>query len=46
MITDAQIRATQDMLNDRPRVILEGMAPAEKLAELITVTADGVALTT
>lgn len=44
-ITDEQICEVQDMLNARPRAILNGMTPAEKLDELITAAQDGVALT-
>ncbi|XKH54999.1 IS30 family transposase [Citricoccus nitrophenolicus] len=40
-VTDAELQAVQDKLNSRPRVILNGYTPAEKLQELLT----GVALT-
>lgn len=40
-VTDADLKAVQDKLNSRPRVILKGYTPAEKLQELLT----GVALT-
>ncbi|WP_425549751.1 IS30 family transposase [Citricoccus zhacaiensis] len=40
-VTDAELRAVQDKLNSRPRVILKGYTPTEKLEELLT----GIALT-
>ncbi|MGM7668515.1 IS30 family transposase [Microbacterium sp. A93] len=40
-VTDAELKAVQDKLNSRPRVILKGYTPAEKLEELLT----GIALT-
>ncbi|GGD01105.1 hypothetical protein GCM10011512_30010 [Tersicoccus solisilvae] len=41
-ISDEDLRTVQDMLNARPRVILDGATPSETLDELITT----VALTT
>lgn len=41
-VTDEELRTVQDMLNTRPRVILDGATPNETLDELITT----VALTT
>lgn len=40
-ITDQELQAVQDSLNSRPRVVLQGYTPAERLQQLI----DGVALT-
>lgn len=40
-VTDAELKAVQDKLNARPRVILQGHTPAEKLQELL----NGIALT-
>ncbi|GAA1485457.1 IS30 family transposase [Brachybacterium fresconis] len=39
LVTDAELEAVQDMLNARPRVILEGATPSETLDELITTVA-------
>ncbi|WP_431193859.1 IS30 family transposase [Gulosibacter sp. ACHW.36C] len=41
-VTDRELRLVQDQLNSRPRVVLQGYTPAERLQQLI----DGVALTT
>lgn len=37
-ISDDEIRGVQDMLNARPRKILEGMTPSERLDELLNVS--------
>lgn len=38
-ISDDDLKATQDMLNARPRVVLEGATPSEKLDELLNTVA-------
>ena len=38
-VTDDELRTVQDMLNARPRVILDGTTPGETLDELITTVA-------
>lgn len=38
-VTDDELRTVQDMLNARPRVILDGATPSETLDELITTVA-------
>lgn len=38
-VTDDELRTVQDMLNARPRVILDGATPGETLDELITTVA-------
>ena len=38
-VTDGELQSVQDMLNARPRVILDGATPSETLDELITKVA-------
>lgn len=38
LVTDDELQSAQDMLNARPRKILHGMTPSEKLEELLTVS--------
>ena len=39
LVTNSELQAVQDMLNARPRVILDGATPSETLDELITTVA-------
>ena len=34
-VTDAQVQAVQDRLNRRPRLVLNGQTPAEKINDII-----------